>query len=212
MLFTFYSAIIVVVDPVFLVLSRFCLGVPGIVHGDGFGLGRGEDGQDRDGNGLGRHGGSPVLAQHGQANVTVGVHVFVLGDGGQKVDRGGHHGVLLGELDPEFVLFSLVNGVLGPHHSDDPYPHVGPHPDRQVGRWGLDKLLELHLNTVIGIGRRQLGIQMLLSRRRLFRFCRLLFLLAGRFGLGSRLCRLFRNCVLLFLLFLDRFALDLYFI
>ena len=56
-------AVIIVVHPILLVLSRFVLGVRRIVHGHGlFGHGR-QHAQNANGNGLGRHGGTPVLAQ-----------------------------------------------------------------------------------------------------------------------------------------------------
>ena len=71
------------IDPIFLVLTRPILCVSGIVHGQRFGLGAAEDTQDTDGNGLCRHGGSPVLTQEGQANVPIRVHVFMDGNMGR---------------------------------------------------------------------------------------------------------------------------------
>ena len=127
------------VHPALLKLSRGRVRVGGVVDGDAFLLCGGEhreDGEGELGDGQGRSpivvtalgAKAPVFAEEVQANVAVGVNVWVPRRGRQEIDGGGRCGVLGRERNAEFVLLPCEDGPRRPRQR-----HLFPGKPRDFG-------------------------------------------------------------------------------
>mmetsp|Transcript_32964 Transcript_32964/g.97289 ORF Transcript_32964/g.97289 Transcript_32964/m.97289 type:complete len:284 (+) Transcript_32964:103-954(+) len=151
------------VNPIILLLAWLIHGLPGIVHGQTLLPCTTQDAHDAHSQALCRHGRSPILPQQTQTDVPIGVHMLVSWRWLHKVHAGRLRRIVRGELDPQSVLFSGVDGILGHFEGDDPHPNVFAHRHLEIGWRRRQELLQLLLDAVIGTGRFQAGGQMLLG-------------------------------------------------